>query len=268
MSEGTEDFERELMSIAAHDLKTPISATKGFIELIQQTGPLNDNQQRFADRALQSLLRMEMLVADLLEFSRLDSTTSIKRERCNLRRCVQQAIDTYEHLAEDRGIDVHVSIEDGADTVSGDERLLERVLSNLVGNAVKYNQDQGEVWITLYRKADMVQCDIRDSGLGIPDADVPRVFERFFRSRTHDRDHIEGNGLGLAIVAMIVQKHGGQIWVESQLNEGSTFSFVLPAPSPGRRLDAFSGGQSSDGVDDRMQDSPEHLEIDSPNEEV
>lgn len=266
---SSSDFERDLISIVAHDLKTPIGAVKGFIELIQQMGPLNDAQKKFADRALGGLDRMEHLVTNLLDLSRVESEIEIVLIPCDLRKVIQESIELLQGMAVRRNITLMLDVHPGTGFVIGDARLLSLVLNNLLSNAIKYNRDGGEVLVTLLDDGQYVRVDIKDTGIGIAEKDIPHVFKRFYRASTGKEKKIEGSGLGLSIVELIIHRHKGRIWLESEQGVGSTFSFTLPRAhrqSPTIMRDRDWSSEESDGVDDNLQDSDELLEIDSKEE--
>ena len=228
MSSHEDDYYTDLISVVAHDLKTPISAVKGFIDLVQQAGPLNERQQHFSDRALASLDRMEHLIADLLEYTRINRGMKMEPIECDVRGLVADAVELVEELAARREVTIHVHDKSGSLMVMADVRLLSEVLNNLIGNAVKYNRDGGKVDVTVSHDDDNVRVDVRDTGIGIAPDDVPHVFERFFRAKGDSASRVEGSGLGLAIAESVIRQHGGRIWAESVEGEGSTFSFTLP----------------------------------------
>jgi signal transduction histidine kinase len=224
MSSNTElDF----LSIVAHDLKTPISAVKGFIDLIEQAGPLTERQQHFSERAMMGLLRMERMVNDLLDYTRLQSEgMRLDILPCDMKPLVSDAITLQGEAAANRHITIEIDAPDDLQPVMGDIHLLSRVVNNLLSNAIKYNEEGGQVRIVLQDNGDLLRMEMQDTGTGIPQEDLPRIFDRFYRSQsTLNR---EGNGLGLAIVKTIVEKHGGQIWAESEMSKGTMFVVTLP----------------------------------------
>ncbi len=268
-----EDFEHDLLQVIAHDLKTPISAAKSFIELIEQAGPLNEQQQTFSARAVDVLLRMERFISDMIELSNIEEQSGkIKMSRCALRPLVDDALLMLENVIEARRITVHIFIAPDAETLIGDERLLRQVFTNLLSNAVKYNRDQGEIWVLARREHAMVRVEVRDTGRGISEQDQERVFARFFRVKDDGYERVSGTGLGLAIVDLVVKRHNGRVTLESKLGEGTTFRLLLPGPPPDS-FQAFShemppfAGERADGMDDLMQDPPEILDTDSGDEQ-
>jgi signal transduction histidine kinase len=283
MTAQKDDFYTDLISVVAHDLKTPISAVKGFIELVQQIGPLSDQQQHFSERALLSLERMERLIANLLEYARIDTSTELHLSNCDLPALIHEALELLEGAAIQRQIQIHVNVDESLPHIKADVRLLSQVVNNLIGNAIKYNRDGGQVWIRAADEQAFVRVDVQDTGVGIAEGDQQRVFERFFRSKSSTHKKVEGTGLGLTIAEMVIQKHGGHIWVESVPGEGSTFSFTLPRVSvhpgeaavPGsRRESAYefvpsdASAEEMDAVDDDSQETPEPRETDSKSDAI
>jgi signal transduction histidine kinase len=228
MTSDKNDFYTDLISVVAHDLKTPISAVKGFIELVQQAGPLNQQQEHFSERALASLERMERLIADLLEYTRINANAQFEPVECDLRELIAESVEMLEEIAARRQVSISVEIASESPVVKADVRLITEVLNNLLSNAVKYNRDGGIIQIRVADEDDHIRVDVHDTGVGIPADDVNRVFERFYRSRNNPGMKVEGSGLGLAIAETIIKRHNGQIWVDSTEGEGSTFSFTLP----------------------------------------
>lgn len=267
MTDLQDDFKKDLLSIAAHDLKTPIIAVRGFLELIENIGPLTEQQQVFVLRAFDALDRMDNLIADILELARLESDSPMQIELCDIRQLIDESYDLLENSAGERNINVQFLIPDDVRTIAGDPRLLRQVFNNLLSNAIKYNRDQGNVTVTVQKQSKWLRVDIHDTGNGIKETDIEHIFERFYRASAMRR--VDGTGLGLAIVEMVIKKHGGQIWVKSTVGEGSVFTFLLPyqrdnlSKRAGDLRVTASSSEESDGIDDRMQDSSESLEIDS-----
>jgi signal transduction histidine kinase len=150
-------------------------------------------------------------------------------------------------------VTLHVAIDDGPLTVRGDEARLQQVFNNLIENAIKYNQTGGEVRVSLRLQGGQIRFDVKDTGMGIPEVDLPRVFDRFYRARNSARKR--GSGLGLAIVRIIVERHGGEVWAVSTPGQGSTFSVTLPALRNGGGVSGLDSGEATDALDDALQDS-------------
>lgn len=225
----------DLLGVVAHDLKTPISAVKGFIELIQHTGPLTERQMHFSERALAGLQHMEQLVARLLELAWIDANRPLEPHETDLAKLIAHAVGLLEDQASQHKVKFHVEIDPKLGIIHAEERRLDQVLINLLSNAIKYNHEGGEVWVMAVGKKKEVQVTVRDNGRGIASEEQPFIFDRFFRAPSSKEHRIEGTGLGLSIVKAIIEKHGGRIWLESALNEGSSFIFMLPRRQATRR---------------------------------
>lgn len=279
----------DLVGMVAHDLKTPISAVRGYIELIQHAGELNEQQRLYCERALGGLDRMELLIAALLDINQIEGETQMNWQHCQLTPIIGGAVDLLETLANQRGIALHVDVDAHLEAVRGDPQRLSQVIHNLLSNAIKYNREGGAVWISAASEPGFVRVSVRDTGIGIAPEDQPHVFDRFFRAAQKTRKPIEGTGLGLSIVRMIIDKHGGYIWVESTPGEGSTFSFTLPKPARtrdghDRMMEESRHGESyershhagrievpieePDAVDDNLQESNGAVENDSASDLV
>jgi two-component system phosphate regulon sensor histidine kinase PhoR len=282
-------FGSDLLAVAAHEMKAPISAVRGYIELVEQVGELNDMQLRYCNRALDALERMEEMIASMLEMARLEKGGKLEFADCDLGAIMRSAVDLVEPAAQRRGVAVNLTVDDDLGLVSGDRRLLGQVVSNLLTNAVKYNQENGTIWVTVSNQPEFVQVDVRDNGLGIPDKDQPYVFDAFFRAGNSAKTRASGSGLGLAIVRAVIHRHQGYIWLKSAEGQGSTFSFTIPRKDRRREgIDLISEAESSSGegsdlrhrgeyepsieeaddVDDNTQESRGHKEIDSSSDVV
>lgn len=252
----SDNQKRDLLSDATHQLKTPLTAVKAYVDLLQLDEEVAKKHGRLLDNTMHAIHRMESIINDILDFARLEAGIAILKRQCDLRRIIDNELRLLENLAIESSVYMHVSIQDGADSVLGDESLLSQAFNNLIENAIKYNKEGGHVWITLRRQGEHVRIDIKDTGIGIPQEDIDHIFERFFRSKNSSKKR--GSGLGLAISKLIVERHDGEIWASSIMNEGSTFSFVLPAmrtQGHRRHVDELGSGESNDGLDDRLQDS-------------
>lgn len=244
-----QDF--EFVNTVAHDLKSPIGAVRGFLDLLQLAGPVNERQQHYIQRMLMGLQHMEHLVLNLLNYTRVESGVPLELETFDLRDIVQQGLELLESTAVQREITITLDKPRRPVNVTGDARMLQQVIVNLLSNAIKYNEPQGRIHISVGVGGEGARSDeafvrVEDTGMGISPDDLPHVFERFYRGVDTVEKRIEGTGLGLAIVKGIVQRHQGQIWVESKVGVGSVFTFTIP-----RQL-KIKDGESADG------DSPLH----------
>lgn len=275
--------EYDLLAVVAHDLKTPITSVRGYIELVGKFGELNERQQQFCERALIGLDRMERFITSVLEFAHLEGDVQMNFVECDLRPIVESAVDLMEQMAIRREITLHVDMTSTLEPINGDPQWLGEVFTNLLSNAIKYNRQGGEVWLRVSDQPGYILVSIHDTGVGISPEDQGRIFQRFFRSRA-TKAAAEGTGLGLAIAQVIVEKHRGQIWVESVPGEGSTFHFTLPRlPGAGEMTAEATAVESQDRahsphvdagielpdpVDDNLQEAGGLFDSDSTSELV
>lgn len=218
----------EFISTASHDLKNPIMAINGFSQLLPVAGPLNAQQQEFVQRISLAAENMRELVENMLDLAKLDAGMELKHERVNLSQLLVDVMQEFEPQAKAKGQILTTDISENEVQVRGDPFQLKQALRNLVGNAIKYTPTDGTVSLALDWEQYTASVHVKDNGFGIPAGHLPHIFERFYRVREGDVKEIKGNGLGLAIVKSIIERHGGQIQVESKLGVGSYFSFSLP----------------------------------------
>ncbi len=219
----------EFVANVSHELKTPLTAIKGFVETLADEGGLDDqiNAKRFLEIIHKQTQRLETLVEDLLVLSAIESREA-KMDFAPLEvgSVIQSVISVSKKAIDKKEIVLSLTVSCDLPKVLADYNRLEQVFINLLDNAVKFTPAQGKIAIKAYMDAGWVRIDVKDSGVGIPAEFLPRIFERFFRvdkSRTGDT----GTGLGLAIVKHIIHAHQGRIDVESAPQQGSTFSISL-----------------------------------------
>lgn len=228
MSEQPTEAQANLLNDIVHDLKTPITAIKSYADLIETVGDLNDKQLHFVRRITQAAENMTVLVNDILDLAWIDGAMVLKPALCNLRNIAQSEMSGLIEIAREH--EVQFTFDDAENLIPlyCDERRIRQVFSNLLSNSIKYNRAGGQVHVSIARQGDNLIVNIRDEGLGIAPADIPHIFERFYRAPREEASPIEGTGLGLAIAKAIIERHNGTIGVESQLGIGSTFWFTLP----------------------------------------
>jgi signal transduction histidine kinase/two-component SAPR family response regulator len=222
------ELKNQYIATASHDLKNPIMAVMGYTDLLAKAGPLTPMQQEFSARIHNSAQQMRDLVLNLLEVSRLESGAALKLEDLDLNALTEDVIQSLQEQAQAKHQRVQVAFSAEPVIVRGDLVLLQQVVHNLYGNAIKYTPDEGEIRISTLVQDGFSWLKFSDTGYGIPEEDLPHIFEKFFRSRTEATQDIDGTGLGLAIVKSIVEEHGGKVDVQSQVGKGSTFSVQLP----------------------------------------
>lgn len=227
-----EHYRKEFIGDISHELKTPIFAVQGYIETLMG-GALEDEtvNRRFLQKAMNNVLRLTELTNDLLEISRIESGDIRSRlEPLPLRDLLTQVIDNLQLKAQQESISILMHDFDASIRVMADRNQLKQVLVNLVENAIKYNQTGGSVTIgvkTWPKNPSKVQVYVRDTGMGIEPQYLHRVTERFFRTEKSRAREQGGSGLGLAIVKHIIESHQEQLFIESVVGKGSTFSFTL-----------------------------------------
>jgi two-component system NtrC family sensor kinase len=219
----------EFVTTVSHDLRSPLTAILGYNQLIARAGGLNEQQKEFVRRVQLSVEQITELVTDLLDLGRIEAGLITAKEATPIGVLARFAVEGLRGPAETRGLRLQTHIPEELPMVMGDPIRLRQMIGNLIENAIKYTHPGGVVRIEGESEADQVILRVTDDGPGIPPADQPYLFDKFYRASNVPED-LPGTGLGLSIVKSIVENHGGRIWVESTLGEGTIFTVVLPAP--------------------------------------
>lgn len=224
---------RRLIADASHELRTPLTALKTFNELLQQdNAAATEPSATFIRESGRQLGQLDHLTTNLLDLSRLEARLSgTNFVRADVRAVVETAVWASRPLAEAKRQSLQLSVSDEPVMLSHDAAALQRAVTNLVHNAIKFSGHEGEIQVRLSKNESGVQIQVQDNGPGIPAAEQARVFERFYRGREQKEG---GTGLGLAICREIVTIHGGELTVESQVGVGSTFTIHLPGEDNAR----------------------------------
>ncbi len=237
----------EFIGTMSHELRTPMTSIKGFTQLLVMggLGPINDNQREFLQTIQNNAERMISMINDVLDITKIE-TGSIDLElgSIHMAEAISGVVSELDTLIRKREHTLSMQINPSLPQVRADVARLHQILLNLVSNAIKYTPQGGHIWIEAHEvKGDnlpddvrrvlrkdrrYVQMNIRDTGVGIAENELDRIFERFYRTENELKIEAGGTGLGLSLVKPLVELLGGRIWVESVLNEGSTFRFVLP----------------------------------------
>ncbi len=223
------DRSRDFLADVSHELRTPLAALRTFNELLMdQAGSDPEARHEFLEASGQQIERLDWLAQNLLELSKLDSGLVLLDLRPDdLRTCVESAVEQAGAAARRRGVRLTLHMPDQPIRIWHDPQRIGQVVSNLVGNALKFSRRNGTVDVELRAHGDGAQIEVRDTGVGIDPAEMPRIFERFYRGSSANEARGSGSGLGLAIVKSIVDMHGGRIAVESRLGVGTTFDVTL-----------------------------------------
>lgn len=223
-----DEVRRDFVANISHELKTPIASVGLLAEALDQAADEPEQVRRFANRLTTESGRLARLTQEIIELSRLQAQDALAQpELLDVDAIVAAAVDQSRVVADADQIAIILGKESGAE-VYGDEQLLIVAVQNLVANAVHYSPEGSRVGVGVRRHEGVVEITVTDQGVGIPEADLDRVFERFFRVDQARSRHTGGTGLGLSIVKHVVQNHGGDIRVWSQPGSGSTFTIRLP----------------------------------------
>jgi two-component system phosphate regulon sensor histidine kinase PhoR len=231
-----ERMRRDFVSSVSHELRTPLASIRGYAETLLE-GAKDDpaNAEAFLRIILQESEQLTALVNDVLDLSRIESGRIVYSfGPVDVREHVAATVALFEPAARKKGVRVDVSVSEGLPPVRADGGYFDIVLRNLVDNALKYvDEGRGLVRIRAFRGRDGVSIDVEDNGIGIPQADLDRIFERFYRVDKARSRQLGGTGLGLSIVKHIVLAHKGDVQVRSRVNLGTTFTVTLPVADPG-----------------------------------
>ncbi len=220
---------KDFIANVSHELRTPIAMLQGYSEaIVDDIAATDEEKKELAKVIYDESLRMGRLVNDLLDLARMEAGhLTLHHEQVSLRPYIERIIHKFQGLAKEKGVRLLVDMNDEL-VVSFDPDRIEQVMTNLIDNALRHTDDGGEVRVIVAADEEVVRISVQDSGTGIPEEDLPFVFERFYKAdkaRTRGRS---GTGLGLAIAKNIVEAHKGTITVHSKLGEGTTFTFALP----------------------------------------
>ncbi len=227
-----ERMKSEFISIAAHQLRTPLTAVKWTLQMMinGDIGELTAEQKTFLSQSYQGNERTIKLVNDFLNVSRIEEgRLSYVFELIHLEDLIDNIIQDFEHIIKEKQMDfVFEKPKEPLPKVKIDHSKMRLAIQNLIDNAIKYTQKKGKVAISIKNSIIHLEVSIKDTGYGIPKGQHERIFTKFFRSENIIRRQVEGTGLGLFIVKNIIEKHGGTIWFESEENKGTTFYFTIP----------------------------------------
>jgi signal transduction histidine kinase len=237
-----ERLRTDLLSTISHELRTPLTLIRTSIGLLLDSNPDAEMQQRLLRNIKQSTDRMHLLVADLLDLARMRGDRfDLQVRSVDLGELVLGAVSLMRPLSDENAQQIDIALPAPPPVIPGDYRRLERVLLNLLGNAIKFARAGSSIAVTVSEDPRDVTVAIRDSGPGIPAEALPHLFDQFFTARTSSTSHNIGAGLGLPIAKGIVEAHGGRIWIESTVEGGTTVSFTVPRSGVQEERDEGAG---------------------------
>ncbi|MBN2780872.1 MAG: PAS domain S-box protein [Candidatus Marinimicrobia bacterium] len=220
----------EFINMVVHELKAPLGAIKGYLEMVveRQLGNEDALYENYLRRSLSRSEAMLALLQDLLNIFRMDNRT-VRREieRFDAGELLRETLDFFQGDIQSRSLQLQVDIEEGL-FIRADREEIRRVYTNLISNAIKYNKDKGDIDVIATRTGPFLSLRVRDTGIGMKEEDKERLFEEFYRAKNRYTRQISGTGLGTTILKKIVDEYGGKILVESEYEKGSVFTVQLP----------------------------------------
>jgi signal transduction histidine kinase/CheY-like chemotaxis protein len=252
--EKLEKLKSEFISIVSHELRTPLTSIKNSLDIMLsgKTGDITKIQDNFLNIAKRNVDRLSGIINDLLDLSKIEAgKMDFRFKPLNVAEPIEFVKSTFENLAEKKNITITAKIAHDLPQIYGDINRIEQVLSNLISNALKFTPENGEIIISVRKinagsinraifntlsttgkqlnfKGDYVKISVQDNGIGIKESDIPKVFDKFQQIESSLSREVGGTGLGLPIAKQLIEAHRGEIWLESELQKGSKFSFILP----------------------------------------
>jgi signal transduction histidine kinase len=219
----------EFVATVSHDLRSPLTLMRGYATMMPMIGELNDQQKGYADKIISGVENMTRLVNNLLDLGRIELGVGLQLEKISPLEIVDQVSSGLQGHAKAKNIDFTIETSKKLPgLIDADQALLHQAVYNLVENAIKYTPENGSVTLRVHASNSELFFDIEDSGIGISEEALKRLFEKFFRSSQREARAQQGTGLGLAIVRSIAERHGGEVWVDSIEGKGSTFHLRIP----------------------------------------
>ncbi len=226
-----ERMKADFVAMVTHELRAPVAAIEQQLTVILKglAGEINERQARMLGRAKERAKGLLDLVKDLLDLSKIEAGMQVQyMEPVDIGGLLAKVVELMQPQAEQKGLTLEFELEDGLPSVNADAANMEGVFTNLISNAIKYTPEGGLVRVTGKREGGYIRIDVQDTGIGISEKDLPRIFERFYRVKTEKTRQIVGTGLGLSIVKQVVDAHLGTIDVQSVENQGTCFTVKLP----------------------------------------
>lgn len=230
---------REFVADVSHELRTPLTSIKGALETIKEYPDLdNESKEGFINMAIDECNRMTRIVSDLLVLSRLDNNrTKWRISKYDIKDVINHVCYVLDSEIKNNGHKLTLDLEDNLQLILGDKEKIEQVLINIISNSIKYTKPGGRIHIEACNQGEFVEVAVTDSGVGIPEEDLPRIFERFYRVEKSRSTGAGGTGLGLAIAKEIVDAHGGCVDIASKVGVGTRITITLPVTSTLETID-------------------------------
>jgi two-component system phosphate regulon sensor histidine kinase PhoR len=225
-------MKNEFVSAVSHDLRSPLQIVYTYTSLLSDGGMGGERQQEYIEGIKRSARKMSDLLDDLLDLARIQAGVGIEKERCDLGRVIVKVVERFEGMARKRGLTLQSRVQSDLPSVEAKVRHMDRVLSNLIDNAIKYTP-AGVITLRAAADEEWVNVYVTDTGIGLKAEEQEKLFVKFYRAQNEQTASIEGTGLGLIIAKSIIEQYGGQMWVQSVWQEGSTFAFCLPRGKQG-----------------------------------
>lgn len=217
----------DFVHTVSHDLRSPLTAILGYVELIERAGPVTDLQRDFVRRIQISVRNITSLVDDLLDLGRIESGFDVRKESVRLDQIVRYSVEGLKKQIAEKSLHLQINIPEDFPAILANPVQMRQMIDHLLDNAIKYTPSGGAIGVTGRVEQNQVILQFMDTGIGIPSIDMPYIFDKFYRAGNASNE-VTGTGLGLAIVKSIVEGHGGRIWVESVQGKGTAFTTVLP----------------------------------------
>lgn len=225
----------EFVSTVSHDLRSPLTLIRGYATMLQMVGDLNDQQTGHVRKIIAGVENMSRLVTNLLDLGRIEAGVGLQIELLQVQDITERVVSALQLQGAQKRIRLGVEVPpEPIPLIEADQALLQQALHNLVENAIKYTEAGGQVQLAVRLYKDELVFAVSDTGIGISPADQRHMFEKFYRAGQKGTTRERGSGLGLAIVKSITERHGGRVWVASQLGKGSTFYLAVPLCQPKR----------------------------------
>ena len=244
--EAASRHKSEFLANMSHELRTPLNAILGFSEVLAERmfGEVNEKQAEYLQDILSSGRHLLSLINDILDLSKVEAgRLELELGRFHLPTALDNALTLVRERATRHGITLTQTVDEAVGDIVADERKVKQILLNLLSNAVKFTPEGGRVGLTATAADGVITIAVSDTGIGIAPEDQAAIFEEFRQVGRDDARTQEGTGLGLTLAKKFVELHGGRIWVQSQVGQGSTFSFTLPVRPDDRSASDQGGGE-------------------------